>query len=98
MRKKWKHDKRESRVDTSLDGFRYVGIDLTEQQYDDLCELNMLILMSEDRKRIPVFNTMLVLKVLGLLPAEMTIDQAGEKPIENYKDLLQRKFGRILDD
>ncbi len=44
------------KIDTSIDGFRYVGINLTQEQYEDLCCLNML-LMGENRKNIPVFNT-----------------------------------------
>lgn len=52
-----------SRIDTSIEGFCYVGINLTEQQYEDLCDLNALILMNEHRQKIPVFNTMLDLTV-----------------------------------
>jgi hypothetical protein len=54
---------KDRQIDTTIDGFRHVGINLTKEQYDDLCTLNMLILGCEHRKRIPVFNTMLVLKL-----------------------------------
>ena len=84
-----------SRIDTSIEGFRYVGINITEQQYNDLCDLNHLIQMNESRKEMPVFNIMLVLKVLGLLPSEMLFE--NQKNLEeNYAESLQRKFGRVL--
>ena len=90
-----------SRIDTSIDGFRYVGINLTEQQYTDLCDLNMLILADEHRQKIPVFNTMLVLKVLGLLPPEIVNEvsdsQADNNTNNDFTELLQRKFGKIED-
>lgn len=89
------------RIDTSIDGFRYVGINLTEQQYTDLCDLNMLILADEHRQKIPVFNTMLVLKVLGLLPPEIVNEvsdsQADNNTNNDFTELLQRKFGKIED-
>ena len=84
-----------SRIDASIEGFRYVGINITEQQYNDLCDLNHLIQMNESRKEMPVFNIMLVLKVLGLLPSEMLFE--NQKNLEeNYAESLQRKFGRVL--
>lgn len=90
-----------SRIDTSIDGFRYVGINLTEQQYNDLCDLNMLILADEHRQKIPVFNTMLVLKVLGLLPPEMVTEvkysQTDNNTNNDFIDRLQRKFGKFED-
>lgn len=90
-----------SRIDTSIDGFRYVGINLTEQQYNDLCDLNMLILADEHRQKIPVFNTMLVLKILGLLPPEMVSEvgypQADDNTNNDFRYFLQRKFGKIED-
>lgn len=89
------------RIDTSLDGFKYVGINLTEQQHEDLTELNSLILMNEHRQNIPVFNTMLVLKTLGLLPAKMICDvgddQTDNNTDENIGKSLQRKFGKCID-
>lgn len=89
------------RIDTSIDGFRYVGINLTEKQYEDLRDLNSIILMNEHRKKIPVFNTMLILKILGLLPAEMMCDSrdgnSDDNADSNINEALQRKFGKIID-
>lgn len=89
------------RIDTSIEGFRYVGINLTEQQYDDLCDLNALILANEHRQNIPVFNIMLVLKILGLLPLEMINkvcnNQSNNNFNSNSNERLQRKFGKLED-
>lgn len=90
-----------TRIDTSIDGFKYVGINITEQQFEDLCDLNMLIMCNENRKNIPVFNTMLVLKTLGLLPPEMVCDTGNDNSDSNsYEDIynsLQRKFGKVIE-
>lgn len=96
----WKRSKRKlctSEVDTSIEGFKYVGLNLTEKQFQDLCELNV-VLMNEKRKNIPVFNTMLILKTLGLLPEEMLCDDSHDNASGNtYEEIyqsLQRKFGK----
>lgn len=84
-----------AKIDTSMEGFEYVGIKLTEQQYEDLCDLN-IALMNEDRKYIPVFNTMVLLKILGLLPEEMLIESntnSGENTSDS-REQYHRKFGR----
>lgn len=84
-----------------MDGFRYVGINLTEQQYEDLQELNALILMNEHRQKTPVFNTMIVLKILGLLPPEMINEIGNHQSNNNFNsnsdERLQRKFGKLED-
>lgn len=90
-----------SRIDTSIDGFKYVGISLTEQQFEDLRDLNMLILCNDNRKSIPVFNTILVLKILNLLPPEM-VNEIGDKQCNGDIDddpyeSCQRKFGKIKE-
>lgn len=89
------------KIDTSIEGFRYAGIKLTEQQYEDLRDLNTLILMNEHRQNIPVFNIMLVLKILGLLPPEMVCDsrnsQSDNNSNTNINEMLESKFGKFKD-
>lgn len=90
-----------NKIDTSIDGYKYIGIRLTEQQFKDLNDFEMLIGMNEHRQKIPVFNTMAVLKVLGLLPSEMICDVSHDNTDnnsnENIKETLQRKFGKVID-
>ena len=86
------------RVDTSLKGFEYVGIKLTDKQFQDICDLNLL--WSDDRKDIPVFNALVLLKVLGLLPPEMICDSrsddANNNSTSNIYETLERKFGKVI--
>lgn len=88
-------------IDTSIDGFKYVGINLSEEQYNDLRDLNELILTNEHRQNIPVFNTMIVLKILGLLPSEMINNERDDNSYNNsdynVNESLERKFGKIKD-
>ncbi len=91
----------DKRIDTSLDGFKFVGINLTEKQYEDLRDLNMLITVNEHRQNIPVFNVLLVLKILGLLPAEMMCEVGNSKADDDSNsdvyNSLQRKFGKTIE-
>lgn len=61
----------------------------------------MLIGMNEHRQKIPAFNTMAILKVLGLLPPKMICDVSNNKTDNNSNDnvnkTLQRKFGKVVD-
>ena len=90
-----------NRIDTSIKGYEYIGIKLTEQQFKDLNDLEMIIGMNEHRRKIPVFNTMAVLKLMGLLPPEMVCDvsrdNANNNSDENVNETLQRKFGKVID-
>lgn len=86
------------RVDTSLKGFEHVGIKLTDKQFQDICDLNLL--WSNDRKDIPVFNALILLKVLGLLPPEMMCDSRSNDTDNNSTsdiyETLERKFGKAI--
>lgn len=82
-------------VDTSINGFKYVGINLTDKQYKDLCDLNLL-LIGDNRKDIPVFNIIMVLKVLGLLPSEMINEESNNQCNDNIDNDIQHKFGKII--
>ena len=78
------------KVDTSQKGFEYVGIKLSDEQFQDMCNLNLLL--ANDRKDIPVFNMLVLMKVLGLLPSEMMRDNESD---DSGDDIYERKFGKI---
>lgn len=42
-----------NRIDTSIEGFKYAGVKLSERQYDDLTALNIQI---QCHQEVPVFN------------------------------------------
>jgi len=78
-----------SRIDTSIEGYRYIGINLTQEQLRDLFFINSM--MREDTgEGIPVHCVLLVLKCLGMLPSEMMCDT-----VDGNED-LERKFGRMI--
>lgn len=81
---------------TSLKDLENIGIHITEQQYSDLCEINLFMKGMPD---IPVYNILLVLKTLGLIPTKMP-DQKSNKERngnldERIKSGFERKFGKI---
>lgn len=92
------NNSKSEQIDTSIYGFRHVGINLTDKQYDDLRDLNTLILCNEHRQRIPVFNILIVLRILGLLPEEMLCEPGSGHPVkytgEITRELVEQKFGR----
>ena len=45
------------RIDTTHKGFEYIGIKLTDEQFQDLAALNMLWIGNEERKKSPVPHT-----------------------------------------
>ena len=86
------------RVDTSKKGFEYVGIKLTDQQFQDVCDLNLL--WFNERKDILAFNMLVLMKVLGLLPPEMVCDSRSNdtdnNSSSNIYETLERKFGKVI--
>ena len=83
-------------VSTSHKDLENIGIHITEEQYSDLCEINLFMKGMPD---IPVYNILLVLKTLGLIPTEVP-DQESNKECngdldERIKSGFERKFGKI---
>lgn len=87
-----------SKIDTTKDGFEYIGINLTDEQYEELCQLNIFAI-SPERQEIPVFHMMVLLKIIGLLPSEMINDEGRKysnyNPDDDFIEYLQRKFGKV---
>lgn len=85
------------RVDTSQKGFEYVGIKLTDKQFQNLCQLNMKW-QDGYYEMVPEMYILVLMKVLNLLPSEMLYD-SGNSPSGNFsnsdiKEATERKFGR----
>lgn len=84
-----------SNIDTTKAGIEYVGIKLSEKEFQDLCTLNQLS-TKPDRQNIPMFNTLLLLKVLGLLPkSKLTGAEVDES---NHEEYIKRMFGRTKEE
>lgn len=85
------------RIDTSKEGIEYAGVRLTDKQYKDLCSLNMFM---NSRKSIPVFDILMVLKILGLLKEENQTENKydPDSPSDNSVEYMQRAFGKAYDE
>ena len=59
---------------------------------EEFCMCNLNLLWANDRKDIPVFNMLVLMKVLGLLPSEMMRDNESD---DFGDDIYERKFGKI---
>ena len=87
--------------DTSKEAWEKIGICLTDEQYKDLCDINLF--MASDLKngetRMLLHYIMLILKTVGVLPAKEAdnefVNVLTEKTEEERHEELQKKFGRI---
>lgn len=86
------------KIDTSIAGYEYIGIKLTEEQIHDLTMINIM-LAGNTGKRTPVHCILLVLKVLGILPPELVSEVCNDEAADNTesvcKDEFEKRFGRI---
>lgn len=88
-----------SGIDTSIDGFEYAGIKLSESQFNDLVFLNMQFL---GKRTIPVFNILILLKLIGILPKEMAIESQTNRnshtsTFKESEEEYYRKYGRRME-
>lgn len=90
--------KSQKKVDTSIDGYAYIGLDITQEQLSDLACINTMI-KTGTFDDVPVHAIILVLKTLGLIPTEVNENAGGNNSNndtnDNLKDFIQRKFGRF---
>ena len=81
---------------TSRKDLENIGIRITEEQYSDLCEINLFMKGMPD---IPVYNILLVLKTLGLIPTKVPDQESNKECNGNLDELIkngfERKFGKI---
>lgn len=87
MRKK----KPNKQFSTFKEDFENIGIHLTDEQYSDLCDINLFMKGMPD---IPVYNIALVLKTLGLIPTEMEEQETNQNSNANLSNSFQNKFKR----
>lgn len=92
MRKK----KPNKQFSTFKEDFENIGIHLTDEQYSDLCDINLFMKGMPD---IPVYNIVLVLKTLGLIPTEMIEQETDQDSNTNldsgFQNEFKRKFGKL---
>ena len=92
--------KRRRKVDTSISGYSYMGVQISQEQLSDLACINSMM-RSGSMDDTPVHAIILVLKTLGLIPAKMINDESSsgsdDNADDNFKDCFQRKFGRFKE-
>lgn len=96
--------KNHKEIDTSLEGYSYIGIKLSQEQLSDLAYINIMM-QSGAFDEIPVHAILLVMKTLGLLPTQMiddkcsdnTSNNTGNSSNNNILDGFRRKFGRLIN-
>lgn len=83
---------------TFKEDFENIGIHLTDEQYSDLCDINLFMKGMPD---IPVYNIILVLKTLGLIPSKMIEQEANQDSNANldgsFQNEFNRKFGKLKE-
>lgn len=91
-----KKKKKKEIFSTSKEDFKKIGIELTDEQYDDLCQINLFMMLMPD---IPVYNILLILKTLGLIPTEIPDNEGrndgDDNSDKNSHEEFERKFGKI---
>lgn len=89
-----------TKIDTSIEGYRYIGINLSQAQLDDLLVINTM--MKEDTgKDVPIHYVLLALKCLGLLPPELMCEVNNDKTADNSQNVsdyeFQKRYGKFKE-
>lgn len=89
-----------SRIDTSIDGYRYIGINLSQEQLDDLFTINTMM-KGDTGKDTPVHCVLLTLKCLGLLLTELMCEVSNDKSVDNSENIsdheFQKRYGKFKE-
>lgn len=89
-----------AKIDTSIEGYKHIGINLSQSQLNDLLIINTM--MKEDTgKDIPVHCVLLTLKCLGLLPTELMCEVSNDKSADNSENIsnheFQKRYGKFKE-
>lgn len=92
-----KQERKSIMFDTSKEAWEKIGIYVTDEQYEELRDINLF--MPTQDSPIPVHYIMLVLKALGLLPKSpindnSQCDKETHSP-EYYAGLIKCKYGEV---
>lgn len=77
-----------STIDTSKESYRNIGINLSDEQYQNLFYLNILA-SGKDNKDIPVHFILMTLKALGLIPTEQMREVSDSETAYDSKDICE---------
>lgn len=89
-----------NKIDTSIEGYKHIGVNLSQEQLDDLFMINAMM-KSDTGKDMPVHCVLLVLKCLGLLPSELVCEVSDDKPTDNAENIgdyeFQKRYGKFKE-
>lgn len=89
-----------SKIDTSIDGYRRIGINISESQFDDLFIINSMM-KGNTGKDIPIHCVLLTLKCLGLLPPELVCEVSDNEAAGNSENItnyeFQKRYGKLKE-
>lgn len=89
-----------SKIDTSIDGYRRIGINLSESQFNDLFIINSMM-KGNMGKDIPIHCVLLTLKCLGLLPPELVCEVSDNEAAGNSENIsnyeFQKRYGKLKE-
>lgn len=80
-----------STIETSKESYKKIGINLTDEQYQNLFYLNMLA-NGNDNKDIPIHFILMTLKALGLIPTEQMREISDSESAQNSEDICKDKL------
>lgn len=84
-----------STIDTSKEAYKKIGINLTDEQYQNLFYLNMLA-NGNDNKDIPIHFILMTLKVLGLIPTEQMGEISDRESTQNSEDICKDELQQAV--
>lgn len=82
-------------IDTTMEAYEKIGINLTKKQYEDLIDINILM-QAKDNKDIPVHFILMTLKALGLIPTELVCEIGDNEPTNNSEDVCNNKLHQVI--
>ena len=89
-----------NRIDTSIEGYKHIGINLSQKQLEDMAIINTMM-KEETGKDIPVHCVLLILKCLGLLPTKLVCEISDDKPADNTQNIrdyeFQKRYGKFKE-
>ncbi len=95
----WKKKKKtQNMIDTSIEAYRELGINLTKEQFEDLVCINLMA-NSEECKTTPTHWVMLLFKYLNILPPELVCEVSDNESADDSEnvgnDVFQKRYGKL---
>lgn len=84
-----------STIETSKEDYKRIGINLSDEQYQNLFYLNMLA-NGNDNKDIPIHFILMTLKALGLIPTEQMGEISDSESTQNSEDICKDELQQAV--